>query len=216
MKAIKQLTWISIISLCIAACKNSDTVQGSSLKGQDANNYLIAKATEKYWQLETGHDYNAYLTFKANNNIATPMGTLMTYNVDGDKLTIKDYKEYVYSIYEVGNGKLVMGLPGKDTLTYLFYEPGSDAFKKRNEEYPNFEVKAKWLKGKRYGTTWRFSEGGKVYSYMDNGTVIDAENGKKVVDWKIEGSTLSFGANKLQIKKDYRRFSLIMMRLEYL
>jgi hypothetical protein len=202
MKAIKQLSWVAIAAIALISCKGKgDTKPGSDLKGQDANTYLAEKEKEKYWQLETGHDYNAYLTFKPGNNVVTPVGTPMTYTVDGDKLTIKDFKDYVYSIYEIGSGKLVMGLPGKDTLTYLFYEPGSEAFKKRNDEYPNFEVKSKWLKGKRYGTTWKFSTGDKAYSYMNDGTIIDAITARKIADWKVEGSTLHFGSTKLTINR---------------
>jgi len=187
--------------LSLFACKGKDaTKAGSSLKGQDAKPYLTGKEKEKYWQLESGNDYNAYFTF-SGNNITTPFGTVMTYTVDGNQLTIKDFKDYVYSIYETGDGKLVMGMPGKDSLTYSFFEPGSEAFKKRSNEYPNFEVKSKWLKGKRYGTTWRFSEGDKAYSYMNDGTIIDAITARKITDWKIEGSTLHFGSTKLTINR---------------
>lgn len=202
MKSIKHFTWAAIIAISLFACKgNNATKAGSSLKGQDAIAHLAGKEKEKYWQLESGHDYNAYLTFAGNANITTPVGTVMTYTVDGDKLTIKDFKDYVYSIYEISDAVLVMGLPGKDTLTYSFFEPGSEAFKKRNEEYPNFEVKGKWLKGKRYGTTWKFSEGDKAYSYMNDGTIIDAITTRKITDWKIEGSTLHFGSTKLPISR---------------
>jgi len=201
MKAIKQLGWATITALCLIACGGNDaTKKGSSLKGEDAKTYLTGKAS-KYWQLESGHDYNAYLTFDTSNILATPAGNIISYSVGADKLTIKDYSDFIYTIFEIGEGKLVMGQPGKDTLTYLFYEPGSEAFKKRNDEFPNPEVKSKWLKGKKYGTTWRFSEGGKAYSYMNNGVIIDAATARKIADWKVEGSTLFFGASKLQISK---------------
>lgn len=201
MKATKQLAWATITVLCLIACGGKkSTKNGSSLKAEDAKPYLAGKES-KYWQLESGHDYNEYLTFGTNNSLSTPAGTTITYSINADKLTMKDYQDFVYNIFEIGDGKLVMGLLGKDTLTYLFYEPGSEAFKKRNEEFPNFEVKPKWLKGKKYGSTWRFSEGGKAYSYMDNGVIIDAATGLKIADWKIEGSTLFFGASKLQIKR---------------
>jgi hypothetical protein len=111
---------------------------------------------------------------------------------------MKDYKDFAYKIFEISNDKFIMGAPGQDTLTFLYFDPKSDEAKKRNLD--NTGVNPKWLKGK-YGTTWKFSEGGKMYSYMNDGRILDATTLSKIADWKVEGKMLQFGQDKLIISR---------------
>lgn len=199
MKAIKQLTWAAIAVLSLIACggKSGGAKKSSDLKGEDAKSYLAGKES-KYWQLESGHDYYEFITFDANNSVVIPGGTKITFAVNDDNLTMKDYKDFAYKIFEISNNKFVMGAPGQDTLTFLYFDPKSDEAKKRN--LANTGVNPKWLRGK-YGTTWKFSEGGKMYSYMNDGRILDATTLNKITDWKVEGKMLQFGHEKLAISR---------------
>jgi hypothetical protein len=220
MKPIKQLTWMAIVAVSLIACKGkggSGTKKGSDLKGEDAKAILAGKEN-KYWILDSGHDYYEYIQFETNNNAIITGGNTITYTVNGDAITMKDYKDLVYKIVEVSDDKLVMGSPSNDTLTFLYFAPGTEEAKKRSAE--NAGVNAKWLKGK-FGTAWKFSEGAKMYSYMNDGRILDASTLSKIADWKVEGKILQFGENKCAISRlspiffDYDAFG-IPVKMNYI
>ncbi len=208
-----------MLTVAITSCGGkSGTKAGNKLKGDEAKEYLAGK-TEKEWVLDAGHDYYEYILFKTGNGATIlPGGTNITFTANGDKLIMKDYRDIQYTILEIGAEKLIMQGSNKDTLVYILHKKGSEAAKKWSEAYDK-KVNPKWLKG-TYGTTWQFSEGGKMYSYMNDGSIIDAATLRKVETWKIEDKTLHFGVNKLTISRltpiffDYTAFD-IPVKLNY-
>ncbi len=195
MKAIKQLVWVTAVALSLIACGGSSTKKGSDLKGEDAKVILAGKES-KYWQLESGHDYYEFIQFEKGGGAIITKGTTITYTVNGDNLVMKDYVDLTYKIYEISDDKLIMGASGRDTLTFVHLDPTKPESKKN----PLLEVNPKWLKGK-HGTCWKFSTGDKMYSYMNDGRILDANLLTKIADWKVEGNTLNFGSTKLTISR---------------
>ena len=92
MNHLKQIICITLLTAFFIACKSkSGTTKGSNLKGDDAKAYLAGTKESKYWQLESGHDYYEYIQFETDNGAIIPKGTEITYEVNGDNLTMKDY-----------------------------------------------------------------------------------------------------------------------------
>ena len=217
MNQFKQIIFIAILTAFFIACKSkSGTTKGSNLKGDDAKAYLAGTKESKYWQLESGHDYYEYIQFETDNGAIIPKGTDITYAVNGDNLTMKDYSNLSYKIYEISDDILVMVTAKQDTLTYIHIDPTTNEAK----NHPLLEINPKWLKG-QYGTIWSFSTGDKIYSYMNDGRILDAKTLTKIADWKIDGSSLQFGDNKLVISRlspiffDYEAFG-IPVKMNYL
>lgn len=183
--------------LILTSCGKGGPKKGSDLKGEDAVEYL-AGDDKKVWKLESGHDYYEYLQFDTKGGAIYQAGIAIKYEVNGSDLTLKEHgttEDFIstYSIIEVSDEKFSIVLKGHDTLTY----------KISNEKIENGKtigkvIDAKWLKGK-YGTAWKFVDGEKTYSFMNDGTILDANTGVKVDNWSIDGTTLNFGPTKLAI-----------------
>lgn len=197
MRTFNSLMVLLFSAAIFTACKGDSgkTKKGSDLKGEDALSYLVGKE-RKYWQLDEGHDYYEYIQFEPAGKGLGPKGTDFTYTVKDDEILLKDFINTKFKIVEVSNDKLVVISPEKETLTYLYIEPGTSLAK----EKPFLEVNPKWLKGK-YGTTWKFSEGGKMYSYMNDGSIIDAATLRKIATWKVADKTLYFGDNSCSVSR---------------
>lgn len=180
-------------AIALGSCGKKGTVKGSDLKDQDAVEYLAGEE-KKCWKLETGHDYYEYLQFYTKDgNVAYQNGTLIKYQVSGSDLTIKDFQDFNYSIIEIGNDKLVMAMAGHDTLTYVKTDEKVETNKTLGKT-----IDPKWLKGK-FGTVWKFDGSDKVYSYMNDGIIIDSKTLQKVDTWSIQDNILNFGPTKLKI-----------------
>lgn len=178
---------------CITSCEKK-TIKGENLKNEDAIDYLTGN-DDKTWKLENGHDYYEYLHFTKTKKVQYQNGTHLSFEINGPSLTIYDFKAFSFTLIEIGENELKMIAPGHDTLTYNLTNEKLEYGK--NIANP---INPKWLKGK-YGTTWKFVEGDKTYSFMNNGTIIDANTLTKVDNWSIDNTTLNFGPNKLKVLK---------------
>ena len=183
---------ILLFSIIFYGCGKGGPKKGAELKGTDAIEYL-AGSDSKTWKLESGHDYYEYLKFDAKGTVIFQTGGSIKYNVDADLLTMKDFQDFVYRILEVDENKFSMILPTHDTLHYALTNDKVELGKTIGKS-----IDAKWLKGK-FGTAWKFVDGEKTYSFMNDGTIKDANTLVKVDDWSIVGDTLKFGPTKLTI-----------------
>lgn len=203
------------IAVITSGCGGKTSVKGSDLKGEDAKAYLTGDE-KRCWKLENGHDYYQSLLFTKAGKVTHHKGTEMNFMVSGSTLTMKDFQDFVYTILEIGNDKMTLMLPGKDTLVYT----NCDEEMKKDGKMPSKDVDTKWIKGK-YGTTWKFVDGGKMYSFMNDGTILDATTLTKIDTWSISGTTLNFGSNQLAIKRlepiffDYDVYGMVV-QLNYI
>lgn len=197
MNQLKSKIAMLIIAATLFSCKGGSggSKKGADLKGEDALSYLMGKE-KRYWQLEEGHDYYDMLQFEKDGKGGGTNGIAYTYSVKDNKIFIKDFLETEFKIVEISNDKLILNNRDNETLTYLHIEPGS----KLAKEKPFLSVNPKWLNGK-YGTSWKFSEGGKIYSYMNDGNIIEATSLRKIATWKVEGNKLYFGSNTCTINR---------------
>lgn len=208
---------ISFFALCILliACGKNGPKKGTQLKGQDALEYL-AGSDFKTWKLSKGHDYYEYLQFDAKGGCMYQSGNMVRYEVDKDSLVVKEGAEnFPYKILYVSENTFKMTQPGHDTLLYKTIDKPL-----KEGQYIGKKIDPKWMKGK-FGTTWKFEEGEKVYSFMNDGTIIDAVSLKKVDTWSVKDSVLYFGTTKFEIFRlspvffDYDVFGMTI-KLNYL
>lgn len=193
-----QITFISLgIALLFSSCKSnkSGMKKGAELKRDEALSYLMGNE-KKYWQLDEGHDYYEYIQLEKAGKAIGPGGKDFTYSINNDEIQLRDFINTTFKIVEIDNDQLVVTNTEGHKLTYLNIVPGS----KLEKEKPIQAVNAKWLKGK-HGTSWKFSEGGKIYSYMNNGNIIEAGTLRKIANWRLEGTTLYFGDNKCVVSR---------------
>ncbi len=190
--SVKVMLNLFIVGAVLASCGKGGPKKGSELNGNEAVEYL-AGDSKKTWKLESGHDYYEYLQFDNKGEVMFQSGTAIKYTVDGANLTMNDFQPFIYTLIEVSDEKVVMNLPNHDTLTYV----------KSNEKIEKDKtvgkiINPKWLKGK-FGTSWKFVDGDKTYSFMNDGTILDANTLVKVDSWSINENTLNFGPTKLTI-----------------
>ncbi len=196
MKNLNLIFISVIVILSFNSCGGGvNNKKGSDLKGEDAIKYLAGKE-RKYWQLDKGHDYYEYIQFEQGGKGIGTKGIDLTYKIKDDEIELKDYLTVKFKIVEINNDKMILLSSKQDSLTYLYIEPGSELAK----EKPYLEINPKWLNG-QYGTCWKFSDGGKIYSYMNDGSIIDAISLRKIADWKINDNTLMFGQSNCTIRR---------------
>ncbi len=197
MNTIRSTFFAAISLLVIVSCKSGkdNAKKGEQLKGEDALRFLTGQE-RKYWQLDEGHDYYEYMQFEKAGKGIGPGGNDFTYTTKDDKIQLKDFINSAFTINEISNDKLTCTNSEGRSLTYLYIEPGTDLAR----ENPLLPVNPKWLIGK-YGTSWKFSEGGKIYSYMNDGRIIEAGTLRKIANWRLEGTTLYFGDNKCVVSR---------------
>jgi hypothetical protein len=192
-----KLSYVIAAIVVLTSCGKGGQKKGSELKGNEAIEYL-AGDEKKTWELQSGHDYYEYLQFDRKGGAIYQSGIAIKCEAKDADLTLHEegaVQDFIstYKIVEISDDKCVMVLPGHDTLTYVVSKekllPGKTVGK---------AVDAKWLKGK-YGTSWKFVDGEKTYSFMNDGTILDANTLVKVDTWSIDGSTLNFGPAKLSI-----------------
>ncbi|HYG52946.1 MAG TPA: hypothetical protein VD905_18725 [Flavobacteriales bacterium] len=190
---IKPIGFIAFCALLVACGKNGPK-KGSQLKGQDAVEYLAGPEL-KTWKLSAGHDYYEYLQFDTKGGCMYQSGHPVKYEVDADSLVVVEGSEsFSYKLLYVSDKLFKMTMSGNsDTLVYKLIN------KKLEEgKYVGKKIDPRWIKGK-HGTTWKFDEGEKIYSFMNDGTIIDAVTLKKIDKWKIKDSVFFFGDTKLEI-----------------
>jgi hypothetical protein len=176
----------------LSSCGKGGLKKGSELKGNEATEYLAGES-KKTWMLDSGHDYYEYLEFDNKGEVMFQSGLTIKYTADGSNLTMIDFQPFVYTLVEVSDNKFSMYMPNHDTLVYV---KSSEKLKK--DKTVGAAINPKWLKGK-YGTSWKFVDGDKIYSFMNDGRVLDANTLVKVDNWSIKGNTLNFGPTKLPI-----------------
>lgn len=186
---------ISFFALCILliACGKNGPKTGSQLKGQEAVQYL-AGTDFKTWKLSSGHDYYEYLRFDAKGGCMYQAGNPVKFELEADSVTIREGSDhYTYKILYVSDSEFRMTMPGNDTLVYKI-----TSNELKEGKYLGKKIDPKWMKGK-FGTTWKFTEGEKVYSFMNDGTIVDATTLKKIDKWSIKDSVLNFGSTQFEI-----------------
>lgn len=178
----------------ITSCGNKGPKKGEDLKGKDALELLAGKS-EKNWKLSSGDEFLTMMCFNVNGGFRDQSAYKMTYVLDGPSITVKDYKDFIFTIIEISESKMTLK---SDKGLVLIYDVTTE--KPKAEDSKLGKTDKKWTKGATYGTVWKGDKADYTYTFMNDGRFFDSNTGFKEETWSwYDDKTIMIGNMKCEV-----------------
>lgn len=184
------VTALALIAVFItASCSNKGAKKGEDLKGKDAMELLAGKG-EKCWKLTSGDEFLKMMCFSANGDFRDHSDYKMTYLLDGPSITVKDYKDFIFTIIEIDEKKMTLK---SEKGVVLIYDVTAEKPKAADPKLAK-GADQKWISGASNGTVWKGDKSDYTYTFMNDGRFYDSNTGFKEEKWSwVDDKTIKIG-----------------------
>lgn len=174
----------------ITSCGNKGPKKGEDFKGQEAMELLAGK-DEKCWKLTSGDEFLKMMCFSRSGAFRDHSDYKMSFLLDGAKITVKDYKDFVFTIVDLSEDKMTLK---SDKDVVLIYNVTTDKPKASDSKAGKGGVDKKWMTGTANGTVWKGDKAEYTYTFMNDGRFFDSNTGFKEEKWSwVDDKTIKIG-----------------------
>jgi hypothetical protein len=189
---------VALIAVFLLTSCNKGPKKGEDLKGKDAKELLAGKA-EKRWKLSSGKDFLTMMCFSPEGKFRDQTDYKTTYTLEGPNIIIKDYKDLLFTIIEIGDKTMTLKSPEGNVLIYNETQelpvPGSSS-----GAAGKGGIDKKWITGTTNGTVWKGDKKEYTYTFMNDGRFYDSNTGYKEERWSwVDDKTIKIGNGEYKV-----------------